>query len=217
MDTNSVSALHKKNHFPNMEEIGEEVYVYKGFLSKEEVDFYLKVILKQNDWIDGLPFQKPTIDFFSAPVFGNVLKKIQDTITLEDMFIEFTPGIVRMKTGKGMEEHSDDCPYCAKLKDPEKTLVGNESKRCVLYGIVVYFSEFTGGDIYYPEQGISFKPEPGDLVMHATSKYCKHGVKPVIDGTRYSVAPYIVQYHSESDKQEAIEFWNNYIDQPMSL
>lgn len=217
MDTNSASALHKKNHFPNMEEIGEEVYVYRGFLSEEELDFYLKVILKQNDWIDGAQFNKPTIETFSNPVFGNILKKIQDTITLEGMFLEFTPGITKIKIGNGMEEHSDDCPYCWSMRDPEIKITSNESKRCVLYGIVVYFSEFSGGDIYYPEQGVSFKPNPGDLVMHATSKHCKHGVKPVTSGTRYSIAPYIVQYHLDSDKEEASSFWNKYIQKPMSL
>ena len=200
-----------------MEEIGEEVYVYKGFLSKEELDFYLKVILKQNEWMDGAQFNKPTIETFSNPVFGNILKKIQETIALEGMFLEFTPGITKIKPENGMEEHSDDCPYCWNIRDPKIKISKNESKRCVLYGIVVYFSEFTGGEIYYPEQGVLFSPKPGDLVMHATSKYCKHGVKPVIDGVRYSMAPYIVQYHLESDKKEAIDFWNNYINKPMSL
>lgn len=207
-----MSTFHIKHSFPNLEEIGDEVYVYKGFLSKEEISQYLTIILDQKEWIDGAQFNKPTIETFSDIAFGNILKKLQDTIALEDMFFDFTPGITKIKPGKGMEEHSDDCPYCWKIRDPEITIRDNESKRCVLYGIVIYFSEFSGGEIYYPNQGVSFKPEPGDLVMHSTKPYCEHGVKPVIDGTRYSLAPYIVQYHSESDAQKARNFWNNYPD-----
>jgi hypothetical protein len=205
------SELHQKNFFPNMEEIGEEIYVYRKFLSQEELDFYLNIITNQKKWIDGAQFNKPTIETFSDRIFSDILKKIQDTIALEKMFLENTPGITKIKPGYGMEEHSDDCPYCWKVRDPKIKINENENKRCVLYGIVVYFSNFTGGEIYYPEQNVFFKPEPGDLVMHATSKYCKHGVKPVIEGTRYSIAPYIVKYHSESDEKEAADFWNNYV------
>ena len=207
-----MSTFHVKHSFPNLEEIGDEVYVYKGFLSKEEVSKYLKIILDQKEWLDGAQFGKATIETFSNQVFGDILKKIQDNIALENMFLEFTPSVTKIKNGKGMEEHSDDCPYCWKERNPKINIQDHESKRCVLYGIVVYFSEFTGGEIYYPQQSVSFKPGPGDLVMHSTKRYCEHGVKPVIDGTRYSIAPYIVQYHSESDAQKRHDFWNSYPD-----
>ena len=210
-----MSTFHVKHSFPNLDEIGDEVYIYKGFLSKEEVNKYLKIILDQKEWTDGSKFNKPTIEAFGNDVFGDIIKKIQDNIALENMFVEFTPGISKMKQGKGMDEHSDDCPYCwnnRKNKSTQINMGDKESKRCVLYGLVVYFSEFSGGEIYYPQQSLSFSPEPGDLVMHSTKLYCEHGVKPVIDGTRYSLAPYIVQYHSESDAQKARDFWNNYPD-----
>lgn len=205
-----MNTFHIKHFFPNMEEIGDEIYIYKNFLSQKEIDTYLKIIINQKEWIDGAQFNKPTIETFGNNVFGNILKKIQDKVALKDMFVDFTPSITKYKDGQGMEEHSDDCPYCWKAIEPERKLVNNEGKRCVLYGIVVYFSDFTGGEIYYPEQGIMFKPDPGDLIMHSTSKYCKHGVKPVNGGTRYSMAPYIVKYHLESDAQRARDFWNNY-------
>jgi hypothetical protein len=205
-----MSTLHTKNNFDKLDEIGDQVYVYKGFLSKEEVDKYLNIIFSQKEWIDGAQFNKQTIETFGNPIFGNILKRIQDEIVPEKMFLEFTPGVMKIKVGKGMEEHSDDCPYCWKMRDPKITINDIESKRCVVYGIVVYFSEFTGGEIYYPEQDIIFTPEPGDLIIHATNKYCKHGVKPVISGTRYSMAPYIVKYHNESDAQKAYDFWNSY-------
>ena len=193
-----------------MEEIGDQIYVYKSFLSQEEIDPYLNMMINQKEWLDGAQFNKSTIETFGHPVFLNILNKIQDEIALEDMFVDLTPSVTKYKHGKGMEEHSDDCPYCWKLIDPKRTLRGNEDKRCVIYGMVLYFSKFTGGEIYYPEQDVVFSPEPGDLIMHSTNRHCKHGVKPVIDGTRYSFAPYFVQYHSESDAQEARNFWNNY-------
>jgi hypothetical protein len=54
------------------------------------------------------------------------------------------------------------------------------------YGVVAYFGDYTGGAIYYPEQGIEFIPEPGDLVIHIALPSHKHGVKPVDSGVRYA-------------------------------
>jgi hypothetical protein len=204
-------------HFEKSDEIGDQIYVYKSFLSKEEVEKYLNIIESINPerWIDGLQFEKPGSDTFSDKIFGNILKKMQDEIVPNGLFLEDTPSITRVKSGVGMSEHSDDCWHCKKIQDPSLDFPEKILKRCVKYGVVIYFSQFTGGEIYYPNQNVVFTPEPGDMIIHSTNKYCKHGVKPVIDGIRYSMAPYLVEHVKESDAQIAKEFWDNYKIMPL--
>lgn len=197
------------NYFSKSQKIGDEVYVYKNFLNKEEIELYVNLAINAKEWTDGALSGKHGMKHFAHPLVGNILKRIQKEIVPDGMFLEFTTGIGKMVPGVGMVEHSDDCPHCKKINDPKLILKGEEGKRCVRYGMVVYFGEFTGGEIYYPKQGIVFSPDPGDLIIHSTSKLCKHGVKPVKTGIRYTFAPYIVEYLDDADAEKADEFWYN--------
>lgn len=202
----------EKIFFKNAIEIGNEIYVYKNFLSLKELK-ECEIILndaKESDWIDGAQFQKPTIETCAKKEFGKILKKIQKEILPEGYYLEDTPGVNRMRLGFGMEEHSDDCPHCKKINGIDENVSDHLMKRCVLYGIVVYLTEFTGGEIYYPVQNVIFKPEPGDMIIHSTSKECKHGVKPVLSGQRCVLSPYIIKYNDIKYEKDAKEFWKNY-------
>lgn len=204
----------ESNKFPGSVKIGNEIYVYKNFLSKDILE-QCKLEIEsapESSWIDGAQFNKATLRTLSANFMRKILKKIQDEVVPYGLFLEDTPSVNQIKLGLGMEEHSDDCPHCKKIKNPSMEISDHEAKRCVLYGIVVYLSEFTGGEIYYPNQEVIFAPEPGDMIIHATSVECKHGVKPVLSGNRFVVSPYIVKYNSQEDTEKAFEFWKNYSD-----
>jgi hypothetical protein len=201
--------------FDKFEQIGERIYVYKNFLSKDELKVYEDIIanIPDSDWIDATIYEKPTL--FSYYSQGMILKKIQDELMEDPYYLEDTPFLTKMKFGMGMEEHSDDCPHCKQIKDPnmhvDGIIVNDEAlKRCVKYGLVLYLTEFEGGEIYYTEQNIVYKPNPGDLVMHGTDEYCKHGVKPVTGGVRITMAPYVVEYLYKEDAEKAKLFWENY-------
>lgn len=202
----------EKNKFPGSVEIGNDIYVYKNFLAKEIIDEARDEInsIPEKDWLDGLQFNKPTIRTVDSNFARKVLKKVQDEVVPYGLFLEGTQSINQIKVGSGMELHSDDCPHCKKIKNPSIEISDHEAKRCVLYGIVVYLSEFAGGEIYYPNQEVIFAPEPGDMIIHASSVECKHGVKPVLSGNRFVVSPYIVKYNSQEDTEKAFDFWKNY-------
>jgi hypothetical protein len=55
-----------------------------------------------------------------------------------------------------------------------------------LYGIVVYFNSFEGGEIFYPSQNVTYAPQPGDLLIHSAEEFCAHQVNAVLKGVRYS-------------------------------
>ena len=81
---------------------------------------------------------------------------------------------------------------------------------CVLhYGAVVYFGDFTGGEVFYPhfdnqgnfignripyEEGreLRVQPEPGDLVIHGALKNHAHGVHNITSGFRYAYSNFVL-------------------------
>jgi hypothetical protein len=125
------------------------------------------------------------------PIKERFSNKLEDEI-----FMGLNLGVVRMKSGDSWGLHSDnhDSLYLreksAKLKDGEDfTLEFNN-----IWGIVMYFNDFEGGDIFYPEQGISYHPKKGDLLIHSSEDHCLHGVSKLISEVRYSHSNNLFNY-----------------------
>ena len=55
-----------------------------------------------------------------------------------------------------------------------------------IVGLVLYFNDFEGGRLHYPEQNLEYQPKKGDLVMHSSEEHCLHGVSELISDVRYS-------------------------------
>jgi hypothetical protein len=79
------------------------------------------------------------------------------------------------------------------------------SKTCceLDYGVVAYFGDFEGGEIFYPDintdgtvknawelvnntECFEYKPEKGDVVIHSAFDPYSHGTRPVTSGIRYA-------------------------------
>lgn len=83
--------------------------------------------------------------------------------------------IARFTEGYGMHEHFDS----TKPNDIATLIYINDN--------------YEGGDIYFPELGISIKPEVGDLVCFPDTPDFVHGVKPITSGTRYTSPRWITR------------------------
>jgi len=58
----------------------------------------------------------------------------------------------------------------------------------VSYGMIYYLnSDYDGGELFYPNLGLSIKPKANSLLIHPGAKEYEHGVKDVISGTRYCI------------------------------
>jgi hypothetical protein len=68
------------------------------------------------------------------------------------------------------------------LKEGEEFILKNNN----IFGTVAYINDFGGGELRYPNQSITYKPEPGDLVIHSAEDHCTHEVLKVTSGVRYS-------------------------------
>ena len=100
-------------------------------------------------------------------------KKVYDHVveTYGSPFEDFNPHkthIARFEEGHGMHDHFD-------------------SSRPNDIATLVYLNDnYEGGEIHFPDYGISIKPEPGDLLCFPDQPRFVHGVRAITKGTRYT-------------------------------
>lgn len=54
-------------------------------------------------------------------------------------------------------------------------------------GIVFLNSEFDGGELIYPEQGVVFLPTPGNFILTPADEFYPHLVNKVLEGDRFTL------------------------------
>jgi hypothetical protein len=183
---------------PGFEKIGQDIFVYKDFLSFSELNTISKVIdnLTEDDWIGDKNLSKshPMYNKISIPSESlNFVRKRIISFLPEGYFLGQGTSFVRLFQNDNMGLHSDAHDFlpirekAAKLKD-EDPFEWADNER---WGLVVYFNNFEGGELYYPEQNIIYKPNPGNLVIHSAEDHCLHGVRPVKSKIRYSHSNHI--------------------------
>jgi len=90
-------------------------------------------------------------------------------------FLDTKTHIARFSPGFGMHEHFD-------------------SSRPNDIATLVYINDnYSGGEIYFPEHGVEFKPEPGDLLCFPDNENFVHGVNPVAGAVRYTTPRWFTQ------------------------
>lgn len=76
--------------------------------------------------------------------------------------------IARFTEGYGMHEHFD-------------------ASRPQDYATLIYLNDnYDGGELYFPDYGIEIKPKSGDLICFPDNPDFVHGVKPILNGIRYT-------------------------------
>jgi hypothetical protein len=158
--------------------LGKDIYLYKKFVSNEECKQIVKIVdsMKKDEfnWLDSetcVTKQIPEIDSIKKR-FINIL---DNKLKIGD-----NSSIVIMSKGSSLGTHSDDHDF-------------KYSSENIIYGMVIYFNEFDGGEIYYPTQNIKYKPQPGDLIIHSAKSHCLHGVKEVKNNARYCHSNHIYE------------------------
>ena len=68
----------------------------------------------------------------------------------------------------------------------------NDLAGSLVYATILYINDdFEGGDIVFPECGVSIQPEKGSLCLFAGESELLHGVNEVTRGTRYSIPIFV--------------------------
>lgn len=171
---------------PNIIKLDEKIFWYKNFISKEQVELVnskTPELLMANHWFDEIEFKVTS----SIPELVPVWNKISEFLYPEYV-IHPIASMIYFRPGAQMLPH---CDSPGEDMIEELSVPDVWSTCCVLsWGACVYFGEFTGGEIYYPNQNIDIPVQPGDLVIHGALKSHEHGVRPVKTGTRFTYSTF---------------------------
>ena len=83
-------------------------------------------------------------------------------------------GLTKFKTGDNLNEHADK--VCASWRDLSTSLYYNE--------------DFEGGELYFSQYDITFKPKAGMLIYFPAGANYQHRVNYVTSGTRYATTTF---------------------------
>jgi hypothetical protein len=120
------------------------------------------------------------------PVLKNITDRFQKII--EEFFdVEVSPtgpAVVRWPVGARQEPHADKELHEGKDKGKPNAFPWYD------IGTVFYYNDnYEGGELYFPKQGVEFKPKAGAAYFFPGDMNYIHGVRPIISGCRYT-SPY---------------------------
>lgn len=207
---------------PNRIELAENIIVIPNFISWGTVREVL-ALARDTDysiWPKNRPDPTQMRDHSQGlEIMVPIVNKIRMACT-EGYFPRRNLNIIKLETGDFWGEHvdSDQFLHLRKLNEEyekQNELAIQDGKDPLPYkevnnnvfGMILYFNKADGGEIYYPNQdNFEYSPNPGDLLLHSSEELCRHGVKPVKSGTRYSYSNAIyekikVSYDAVLDKQ----------------
>ena len=211
---------------PNIEQIAPKLFIYRNFIKGELLTKINNVL---EDYKDNLPVNH-NVDWYQTritqaiPEMHEVWELASDLIYPE-LVMHPQLALLRAKVGEpGMYYHADapgqpheDCgPTCGTCEIASRVLISSDSWNtcCRLhYGLIVYFGDFEGGEVYYPNfdtnanfigdfkpfhegNELRVKPSNGDLIIHgAHSDYC-HGTKEITSGIRFAFSNFVLPTHT---------------------
>lgn len=191
-----LQAMFNKDGF---EKIGEDIYVYHNFVTEEECDSILDIAksLTEEEWVgrfnttgEGHKTSNRSIDHL-IPIKKRLSDKLEEGIYLAENI-----SIVRMKKGATWGLHSDNHDFLDLIAASKLYTEGQEYtlEKNNIWGLVMYFNDFDGGRLFYPNQGVEYQPKRGDLVIHSSEEHCLHGVDELKSDVRYSHSNNLFNY-----------------------
>ena len=162
----------------NTEDI-KNVYIVENFISKD----HLKII---NDYIKEVGFieNENPVEFPLAILKFNENKEIIDILDDYRKKVQFLlerdfdcevesavfNQVARYLPGDNLNEHADK--VCESWRD--------------LSNVLYYTDDYEGGEFFFSQYGIEFKPKAGTLLYFPGGANYAHGVKTVTSGERYT-------------------------------
>jgi hypothetical protein len=148
-----------------------EIKYLEGFLLEEElnkINYWINIA----KWDHHKSYENPSdnwIDNIQLLLDPDLLNPIKNRIQslFPNYFLEGPDVLQRTKINDDLVQHVDQ------IKNSD-----------IAYGVVIYINDdFEGGETYYSEKNISFKPKKNTLIVHPGNQEYKHGVNKVISGS----------------------------------
>ena len=170
--------------------LGKDIFVYKNFVTDEECEILVQKAMsvpedkwKQNFNEHGRGNERSMIWIEDLIQIHEKIKCILE----KEIYLGIDRGLVKMKQGTKGAIHSDNHDSLH-IRDANKLVKEDEDfdlGENTIAGIILYFNNFDGGDLLYIDQGITYHPEKGDLVIHSAEEHCVHKVQELKSGIRY--------------------------------
>jgi len=184
--------LTKKNiedaGFLNVDQLEDNIFYIKNFLSNEEIDIFMKKIedIPETDWSilnkhHDKGFHDKFCDHNDFYINNSVREKINKiSFNLQDICVTGFNRVLRQPPGNHMNAHVDQ------LHDQNNGSVRE-------YAAVLYLNDkYQGGEISYVDLNIKIKPDAGSMVIFKTGPKYLHEVKTVVgDVPRYCLPGFI--------------------------
>jgi hypothetical protein len=184
--------LTKKNieeaGFLNVDQLEDNIFYIKNFLSNEDVDFFMKTIkeIPETSWSilndqHHESFHNKFYDHKNDQITANLREKINSmNFGLPQICITGFSRILRQSTGDYMEAHVDQ------IDDQPNGAIRE-------YATVLYLNDnYQGGELSYLNLNINVKPDAGSIMIFKTGRKYLHEVKTVVgEVPRYCLPGFI--------------------------
>lgn len=160
----------------------KNIYVYENFISSEDllkINDYIQSGIFVSDAVHEFPYE--TLDFTHNEEIVSIIKIYRDkaALLLEEVFdckvvLSEIAGLTKFKTGDNLNEHADK--VCASWRDLSTSLYYNE--------------DFEGGELYFSQYDVTFKPKAGMMIYFPAGANYQHRVNYVTSGTRYATTTF---------------------------
>ena len=141
------------------------------------------IVIYDASYWDNRVASRPILDKIN-PEISLVIQNLVDRLKIEvDDFFKVdakptSPAIVRWMKGYKQEPHADK-----QLQNGEP----NDFPWYDLAGLFYLNDDYEGGELYFKNQEIEFKPKPGAAYFFPGDIEYSHGVKEITDGIRYVI------------------------------
>ena len=186
----------KNAGFLNVEEVADNIFYVKNFLSKEEIKFSIDLIkqIQEKQWTElnkhhNESFHNKFYDHNNNTINSFIQEKIYKIKpNLPGVVVHGFNRILRQLPKNHMEAHVDE------INDQPNGAIRE-------YAFVVYLNDdYEGGELSYLNLGIQIKPEAGSIMIFKTGPDYLHEVKTVLgDNARYCLPGFM--FSSWIDKQ----------------
>lgn len=184
--------LTKKNiedaGFLNVDELSDNIFYIKNFLSSEDIDSFIKKIsnLSETEWsiLNSQHHESFHNKFYdhNDHYINNIIRDKINKIpfNLSDICVTGFNRVLRQSPGDYMQAHVDE------INDQPNGSVRE-------YAAVVYLNDdYLGGELSYVNLKIKLRPDAGSIVIFKTGPEYLHEVKTVLgDTSRYCLPGFI--------------------------
>jgi hypothetical protein len=109
---------------------------------------------------------------------------------------ETGPAIVRWPVGARQEPHADK-EFHTGIEQGRP----NDFPHYDIAGLFYFNDDYEGGELYFPQHGIEFKPKAGAAYFFPGDRFYTHGVRPVKSGNRFTSPFFWTIMKHTGDKQ----------------